>query len=580
MHVVATAGHVDHGKSTLVAALTGQQPDRLAEERRRGLSIELGYCWTSSATAGEIAFVDVPGHERFLATALSGLGPVPVAMLVVAADDPWMPQAAEHLAALDALGVRHGVLVVTRSDLADPGPALARARQELGRTTLAEVPDVTVSGRTGAGLDELRRVLDDVLVTLPPPDATAPPRLWTDRRFHVRGAGTVVTGTLPAGTLAAGDRLDAGGAVVRVRSLESLGRGRDSVAGTARVALSLSGDVPDDLGRGGVLAAPDAFEWVDVLDVRLRAPVASDTQHVPPERMSLHLGSAATAVHVRPLGGRHARLTLPHPLPCLTGDRGVLRDPGSRAMWGVEVLDCAPPPLRRRGAAGERGTTLEAWRGTVADQVGSRGLARRDLLARIGSADSPLPPGTVEAGGWLLAPTHADEARGALVAMVERAGEHGVAVEAAARSLGLPVALVPALLTAPAHLEGGRVRRRTRDPLAPTLARALEQVRRDLAEAPFAAPDAGRLRELGLDERAVTALHHRGELLHVGSSVVLLPDAPEAAVRRLARLEQPFTTSQARQALETSRRVALPLLSHLDRTGRTVRLADDRRRVR
>ena len=136
MHVVATAGHVDHGKSTLVRALTGQDPDRLEEEHRRGLSIELGYCWTDLGPVGDVAFVDVPGHERFLSTTLAGLGPVSAALLVVAADDPWMPQAAEHLAAIDALGVRHGVLVVTRSDLADPEPVLARARDEVSRTSL------------------------------------------------------------------------------------------------------------------------------------------------------------------------------------------------------------------------------------------------------------------------------------------------------------------------------------------------------------------------------------------------------------------------------------------------------------
>src|SRR6187455_896430 len=141
MHVVATAGHVDHGKSTLVRALTGTDPDRLEEERRRGLTIELGYAWTSWPDLGdseEVAFVDVPGHERFLTTMLAGIGPVPAALLVVAADDPWMPQAAEHLAALDALGVTHGVLAVTRSDLADPATARQRALTELSRTSLRD----------------------------------------------------------------------------------------------------------------------------------------------------------------------------------------------------------------------------------------------------------------------------------------------------------------------------------------------------------------------------------------------------------------------------------------------------------
>src|SRR6185369_13043382 len=156
MHVVATAGHVDHGKSTLVEALTGQHPDRLADERRRGLSIELGYCWTRLEGVGDVAFVDVPGHERFVPTMLAGIGPVPAMLFVVAADGGWMPQSTEHLDALDALGVRHGVLAVTRSDLADPGPALAAARERLARTSLGDaVPAVAVSAATGAGFDEL-----------------------------------------------------------------------------------------------------------------------------------------------------------------------------------------------------------------------------------------------------------------------------------------------------------------------------------------------------------------------------------------------------------------------------------------
>ncbi|MFI2708468.1 GTP-binding protein, partial [Nocardioides sp. CER28] len=271
MHVVATAGHVDHGKSTLVRALTGTDPDRLEEERRRGLSIELGYAWTELAGVGEVAFVDVPGHQRFLATTLAGVGPVPVALLVVAADDPWMPQAAEHLAALDALGVRHGVVVVTRADLADPAPALARARAEVDGTGLAGAPAVVVSGRTGAGLDELRQTLADVLAHVPEPDPSADVRLWVDRRFHIRGSGTVVTGTLPAGTVAVGDTLVLlGGAEARVRGLEALGRARQRMSGVARVALDLGGRAPEGIVRGTALLTPDAFLPATAVDVALR----------------------------------------------------------------------------------------------------------------------------------------------------------------------------------------------------------------------------------------------------------------------------------------------------------------------
>src|ERR1700733_1058085 len=159
MYVVATAGHVDHGKSTLVRALTGMEPDRWAEERRRGMTIDLGYAWLTLSSGEKLAFVAVPGHERFVPNMLAGLGPVPAVMFVVAADGGWMPQSAEHLAAVDALGVRHGLLVITRSDLAHPGPATRQALAEIARTSLGTVEAVYVSAVTGQGLDQLKEAL-------------------------------------------------------------------------------------------------------------------------------------------------------------------------------------------------------------------------------------------------------------------------------------------------------------------------------------------------------------------------------------------------------------------------------------
>ena len=570
MHVVATAGHVDHGKSTLVRALTGMDPDRLEEERRRGLSIELGYCWTELGELGDVAFVDVPGHERFLSTTLAGLGPVPVAMLVVAADDPWMPQAAEHLAALDALGVAHGLVAITRSDLADPAPALARARAEVDRTSLAGAPAVVVSGRTGAGLDDLREALADVLAEVPAPDPAAEVRLWVDRSFHVRGSGTVVTGTLPAGTVRVGDRLALGSEVVRVRSVESLGRPSTSVSGVARIALGLAA-VPVGLVRGSALVTPGAFESVTEVDVRVRGEGSL------PDRPLLHVGSAHLAVHARPLGDTHARLRLEAPLPLRHGDRALLRDPGSRSLWGVEVVDAAPPPLDRRGAARARATDLASRRGDLADEVRVRGAVRRSLLRRLGLTGPP-PPGSLVAGDWLVSADRLDSWRTALAAAV---ADHpdGLSSGAAARLLDLPdLALLDALITEPVVLRQGRLVV-ARD-LDDATAHALRTVRVDLEADPFRAPDADRLAALGLDRLTLARLARDGHVLLLGDGVVLLPEADDEAADLLSRLDQPFTTSQARQALGTSRRVVLPLLAHLDRTGRTVRLPDDTRRVR
>ncbi|MGH3897497.1 MAG: GTP-binding protein, partial [Pseudonocardiaceae bacterium] len=170
MHVVATAGHVDHGKSTLVRALTGMEPDRWAEERRRGMTIDLGFAWTTLPTGSTVAFVDVPGHERFVPNMLAGVGPVPAVMFVVAADEGWMPQSREHLQALHALDVRHGLLVVTRSDLMDPELAREEALEQLASSSLGRVPAVCVSGTTGVGLDELRAAVGSLVAGLPAPD--------------------------------------------------------------------------------------------------------------------------------------------------------------------------------------------------------------------------------------------------------------------------------------------------------------------------------------------------------------------------------------------------------------------------
>jgi selenocysteine-specific elongation factor len=576
VHVVATAGHVDHGKSTLVEALTGMQPDRLDEERRRGLSIQLGYCWTALPDVGDVAFVDVPGHERFISTTLSGVGPVPVVMFVVAADDPWMPQAAEHLAACDALGVSHGLLVVTRSDLTDPAPALSRARAELARTTLRDVPSVTVSGRTGEGLDDLRRTLTGVLARTPAPDPDADVRLWVDRRFHVKGTGTVVTGTLPAGTIRVGDVLEVAGEPVRVRGLETLERGVDSVPGVARVALAVGGRVPARLSHGAALVSRGAFLDTEVVDVRLRGDGA------PPERPLLHIGSAAVAVHARPLADGLARLTLEASLALRVGDRAILRDPGSRQLWGVVVLDPLPPRLARRGAVKERATELENVDGTLASEVRRRGVVRRSELRRLGGDAGDPEAGGISIGDWLVSPARAASLRADLADVVAKAStpfDHGLTIEAAARALDLPdPAIVSALVSPPLHVEDGRVLPK-KEGLPAHLESSLAALHADLGANPFAAPDAARLAELGLDPAALATLARDGHVLRI-AEVVLLPGADEQAVALLGRLSQPFTTSQARQALGTTRRVALPLLAHLDRTGRTVRLPDDRRRVR
>ncbi|MGW3617765.1 selenocysteine-specific translation elongation factor [Micromonospora arida] len=582
MFVVATAGHVDHGKSTLVRALTGMEPDRWAEERRRGMTIDLGFAWTTLPSGGTVAFVDVPGHERFVPNMLAGVGPVPAALIVVAADEGWMPQSAEHLAALDALGVAYGLLAVTRADLADPGPATARARAEIAETSLGVVPAVAVSGLTGAGLPQLRAALDRLAAQLPAPALDDPVRLWVDRSFTVRGSGTVVTGTLGAGRLRVGDELELAGAdePVRVRGLHSLGEARPEAAAVARVAVNLRGTPRDRLGRGDALLTPGRFHHTDLVDVRLAGDPAADL----PATLTLHVGSAAVPVRVRPLGPDTVRLRLARPLPLLVGDRALLRDPGRHHVsGGVRVLDVAPPPLGRRGAAAARAQVLAELDGRpdLAGELRRRRLIRAGALIRMGVPVHAEPV----AGDWLADPAHWRRLGEQLTEEVARhAREHplepGMPVDALRQRLALPDrVLVEALVRPPLRIHAGRVGAASANALPEPVALAVQRVRAEYGDRPFRAPEADRLVDLGLGPREIGAAVRAGALLRLADNVVLLPDALDDAVRVLAGLPQPFTLSAARQALDTTRRVAVPLLELLDRRGATRRLPDDARIV-
>ena len=595
MHVVATAGHVDHGKSTLVRALTGMEPDRWAEERRRGMTIDLGFAWTTLPKAGQVAFVDVPGHERFVPNMLAGVGPVPAVLLVVAADAGWMPQTAEHVDALTALQVGHGLIAVTRTDLVTPGrPAevLADVAERLAGTSLAGLPGFGVSAPDGRGLAGLRAGLERLAAGLPPADPAAPVRLWVDRAFTVRGAGTVITGTLPAGTLSAGDELELftaarGLRTVRVRGLQALGRPADRVRAVARVAVNLRGVDVADVRRGDLLRTPAPSPATDLADVEL-----ADTGHRSAADLVLHLGSAAVPARVRRLDAGRARLRLGRPLPLEAGDVGLLRDPGRRRILGrVLVLDAAPPPLGRRGAAAARAAELTA--GPAADLLRRRGIVR---AAELRGAGASPPADAIVAGDWLVDAGVAARLRTATAAAVAAWTsplEPGPRIGDLARDLTTDPTLgavlppgpagadiVAALVPEPLRVRDGRVVDPSAVPELPgAVAAAVAEVRTELAAEPFAAPDAGRLAGLGLGRRELAAAERAGALLRVSDGIVLLPGADVEAAGRLAALPQPFTLSQAREALRTSRRVAVPLLELLDRRRLTRRLPDDRRTV-
>jgi selenocysteine-specific elongation factor len=591
VQVIATAGHVDHGKSTLVRALTGMEPDRWAEERRRGMTIDLGFAWTMLPSGEQIAFVDVPGHERFTTNMLAGVGPVPAVLLVIAADEGWRAQTEEHVRALDALGVSHGLVAVTRSDLADPAVATEQARDRLAETTLAGIPAVSVSGSTGAGLDALRSGLDALANGLPPADPEARVRLWVDRSFTVRGSGTVVTGTLAAGTLHMGDVLELGDASVSVRALQRLGEPAQSVTAPARVAVNLRNVGHEDVRRGDVLLTPGAWRRTSVIDARVGGGEL-------PTHAVLHVGAAAVPTIVRRLEPARqmqtsvVRLILDTPLPLQVGDRALLRDPGRRhVVGGATVLDPAPPPLTRRGAARARAASLAADHGKpdAGAEVRRRGAASRGMLSAIGVpiGDAP-PPGVIFVGSWLVAERLWEEWRGALHAAIHRRPiellDAGVSHADLARALHLDdPQLVTPLVRSCADLEdvGGRVRRRGSAPaLRPDLERAVTRLVGSLQAEPFAAPEQQGLVALGLGRRELGAAAAARAILLLPGDIALLPTAPIIAAERLRHLPQPFTISSARQALGTTRRVAVPLLEHLDRIGVTERVDGDLRRLR
>jgi selenocysteine-specific elongation factor len=506
---------------------------------------------------------------------------------VVAADEGWMPQTAEHVAALDALGVRHAVLAVTRSDLADPAPVMRSVRARLEGTTLEGLPAVAVSAPTGTGLPELRAALEEMVAGLAAPDTAAPVRLWVDRAFTIRGAGTVVTGTLSAGTLHNGDRLTLhsatdGARAVRVRGLQSLGRPADRVQAVARVAVNLRGIDRGDVKRGDALLTPDRWASTSLLDVRVDGDLSSSAAS-----LVLHIGSAAVPVHVRPLGGASARLALDRTVPAAPGDVALLRDPGRHRVVGrVTVLDIDPRPLVRRGAAAARARELAEAQDGLPD--GAVILRRRGIVrvAELRATGASMPSDAVEAGEWLVDQDLAGALRKRMVAAVAEHHrsfpiEAGPTVEAVRGQLDVPDrTVVVALVAPPLAVRDGRVVDVTAPPPLPAhVATAVKTLTRELQANPFVAPDAGRLAALGLGTRELAAAERAGALLRVTDGVVLLPGADERAAAVLASLTQPFTLSDARQALGTTRRVAVPLLELLDRRRLTRRLPDDRRTV-
>ncbi|QRP99134.1 selenocysteine-specific translation elongation factor [Corynebacterium sp. FDAARGOS 1242] len=587
MFVVATAGHVDHGKSSLVKALTGMEPDRWDEEQRRGLTIDLGFVWTKLDSGADVAFVDVPGHEKFLGNMLAGVGPAPVVLFVVAADEGWQAQSTDHRDALRALGVQHGIVALTRADKADKtrrAEVATQVRAELAGTQLADAPVIEVSAKTREGVDKLRASLDALLSGMPAPDKDARVRLWVDRAFSVKGAGTVVTGTLAAGTIAVGDELMLRDRKVAVRGLQSENASVSSAGPVSRVAVNLRGVDADEIHRGDALLSPGAWRVLETVDVR--RTFGTDMAELP-RNLVVHTGTAGVGARLRPLGGDFARLTLEEPLPLTLLDRFVVRSPGGRhVVAGVEVADVHPAPLTRRGDAKKRAEQLaQVIPQDPADWLKRSGYDRVDNLIRDGFSISERPAGIIEFRDWWISAGQVSLWKQELLRAVTEHSEAnplapGLPRPAAMDALQLTEPALLGLAVAAAKVESvdGVLRLPGQSVDLGPAEKGVAELERRLRDDCFAAPEAEDLKDLGLGAKELAAAERAGRLLRLHGGVVLLPSAPREAQTVVAKLEQPFTLSAARKALGTTRRVAIPLLEHLDSIGVT-RLVDGQRTV-
>ena len=593
MRVVATAGHVDHGKSSLVLALTGTDPDRWPEEKTRGLTIDLGFAFTTLPSGQELGFVDVPGHVRFLKNMLAGVGAVEAAILVVAATEGWMPQSEEHLRILDLLGISHGLAVITKADLVDDD-LLELARLEVeerlaGAASFSPTDVLAVDSRSGRGLPELRVALDAMLASAPLAADRGRPRLWVDRVFAAKGAGTVVTGTMAGGMLA----LDAevlilpGRRRARIRHIESHHEELGEAGPGRRVALNLAGVDHTDLARGSALVLPDQWSVTAVVDAALTAlPDVKLRQGA----YKAYIGSGEHDVRLRLIGGAegaasYGRLRLEVPLPLQPGDRIVLRDSGSQAtVGGAEALDVSPVgrarlaaerlprPLAPRILAG-RPWLRPAEIGPLAGVGPAEAKQLAEDLVRSGAA-RPAGEHLVAAG------TLADVRRRALELVAEyhrkQPLEPGYDLPALAAALGLDAGRARAALDGTEGLvvEQGRARLATHrgrvsgQPEAQKLLAALDAV-------PFAPPAPA---EVGGSPEIVRGLIREGLLLDLEGAIFTAAAVEKARqiIRQGFDRHDSLTVSQARDLLGSSRKYVLAILAHFDAEGVTRRRGDER----
>ncbi|HYU93717.1 MAG TPA: selenocysteine-specific translation elongation factor [Actinomycetota bacterium] len=609
LHVVATAGHVDHGKSSLILRLTGTDPDRWAEEKRRGLTIDLGFAWCTLPSGREIGFVDVPGHERFVRNMLAGVGPVRLVLFVVAADEGWKPQSEEHLAIVDVLGANGGVVALTKCDLVDEeavGLVIEDVRDRLRGTVMQDAPIVPCSSQTGEGLDGLAEALDAMVGSSADPAEDERQRLFVDRIFTVTGAGTIVTGTLTGGRLAVGQEVELlpAGGTGRIRGLQTHKRSIQVARPVSRVAANLVGVDREGLGRGDVLGLPGEWRPTRMFEVRLR-PVRGLAHPLTTRgAYKVYAGSAERGARIRLYGtgeltdpeGCFARIRVSDPLVLDVHDRFVVRDAGRReTVAGGVVLDVDPPIRPGRAAPLRLGGRERAARGNLPPLLVSETGAVRasDLIILTGTRPSAID-GAERTGAWWVAKGVVDEVSGALEAALaafhkdhpldeglELARARGLVLRSLEEA-GAPgnASLADALLSALS--ESGRVVRegstvRLASHAASLVGREEEAGRlvRAVADAEPTPPTVQELTSAGFSPEVIHAAARAGMLVRLSRDLVMTPGLvarAEALIRGSGK--DGITVSAFREAMGTSRKYALPLLEHLDQAKVTVRRGD------
>lgn len=633
MFTVGTAGHVDHGKSTLIETLTGIDPDRLREEKVRGMTIDLGFAWLSLPDGREVSIVDVPGHERFIRNMLAGVGGIDVALLVVAADEGVMPQTREHLDILDVLGVKHGVVALTKSDLVDDewrDFVAEEVRETLRATTLAGSRVVPVSALAGQGLPELVSALSDALDVVPAKRDVGRPRLPIDRVFTLTGFGTIVTGTLRDGSIGVGQELVVvpEGLGTRARGIQTHRTRVELALPGRRVAVNVPGLATEQLGRGSVLAAPGTLRPTLAVDVRLRLlpGVAKPLEHGT--LVGIHVGTAETVARAIVLDGDRlepgatgwVNLRLAHPVAVARDDDFIVRALSpAQTLGGGRIIDPHPPARRRRGPAVI--SSLEAITAGTPQDVLAGAFARLEPCSaeeaiRASGLDPGFARGLVDAllaegavvpvaglhftiAGWegvsarvaaTLRAYHAAYPIRATMPKEELRGRAGI-TRRSMSATGSDTRLFSAVLTRLAtegivadHGAGVRLASHEVTLVGPVRT-AADDLLSVLQATRFSPPTISEFRAsrpsgaIAVDEDVLMALVHEGEVVRVADDHVFTREARDEMARRVvAHLADrgSITVAEARDVIGTSRKYVLPFLEYLDRERYTRRIGDAR----